>query len=377
VTSNNATLTVNPAPVAPSISSASTTTFTVGSAGSFTVTASGQPTPTLSSWGTLPLGVTFTPNGNGTATLAGTPAAGTQNSYQVTITAANGVAPNATQYFTLIVNPAPVTPPAITTQPANQAVTAGQTATFAVVATGTAPLSYQWWKNGTSIGGATFASYTTPATTTADNGSTFSVVVTNSAASVTSNVANLTVTAAATAPAITTQPANRTVTAGLTATFTSAASGTPTPTVQWQLSTNNGRRWSDIGATSISYTTGPTTTTMNGYQYRAVFTNSAGTASSNAATLTVNPQADPLTIVTTSPPDGGVGQVYSYQLLAQGGRTPYTWLSLQALPPGLMLSPAGAISGTPSIAGNYSFSVEVTDSASQSATQLLRLRVRR
>src|SRR5207302_8117054 len=56
--------------------------------------------------------------------------------------------------------------PTITTQPANQTVTAGQTASFAVTANGTAPLSYQWQKNGANIGGATSASYTTPATTT-------------------------------------------------------------------------------------------------------------------------------------------------------------------------------------------------------------------
>lgn len=83
--------------------------------------------------------------------------------------------------------------PAITTQPSNHAVTAGQTATFTVVATGTAPLSYQWQKNGTNITGATSAIYTTPATTTADSGSTFRVIVSNSAGSVTSNTATLTV----------------------------------------------------------------------------------------------------------------------------------------------------------------------------------------
>src|SRR5437879_6448275 len=60
--------------------------------------------------------------------------------------------------------------PSITTQPVNQTVTAGQTATFIVVAGGTAPLSYQWKKNGTTISGATSASYTTPATTNSDNG---------------------------------------------------------------------------------------------------------------------------------------------------------------------------------------------------------------
>ncbi len=66
---------------------------------------------------------------------------------------------------TLTVNPAPVAP-SITTQPASQTVTAGQTATFSVTATGTAPLSYQWQKNGAAISGATSSSYTTPAETT-------------------------------------------------------------------------------------------------------------------------------------------------------------------------------------------------------------------
>jgi hypothetical protein len=85
-------------------------------------------------------------------------------------------------------------PPSITTQPANQTVTAGQTASFSVTATGTAPLSYQWQKNGTTISGATSPSYTTPATTSSDNGAVFTVVVSNSAGSVTSSAATLTVT---------------------------------------------------------------------------------------------------------------------------------------------------------------------------------------
>src|ERR1017187_6948686 len=55
--------------------------------------------------------------------------------------------------------------PSITTQPASQTVTAGLAATFSVTASGTAPLSYQWWRNGTAISGATSASYTIPATT--------------------------------------------------------------------------------------------------------------------------------------------------------------------------------------------------------------------
>ncbi|MEP6883457.1 MAG: pyrrolo-quinoline quinone [Gammaproteobacteria bacterium] len=89
------------------------------------------------------------------------------------------------------------TAPAITAQPANISVAVGATATFSVSATGTAPLTYQWSKGTTAIAGATAASYTTPATAAGDTGSAFSVMVTNSAGSVTSNAATLNVTAAA------------------------------------------------------------------------------------------------------------------------------------------------------------------------------------
>jgi hypothetical protein len=85
------------------------------------------------------------------------------------------------------------TAPSITTQPASQTVTAGQTATFSVGGSGTAPLQYQWKKNGAPIAGATGSSFTTPPTTVADSGSTYQVVVTNGQGSATSASATLTV----------------------------------------------------------------------------------------------------------------------------------------------------------------------------------------
>ena len=83
--------------------------------------------------------------------------------------------------------------PTITSQPAAQSTPLGQTATFTVVATGTAPLQYQWSKNGTPISGATLQSYTTPDVVAADEGSSFTVMVSNNQGSVTSNPALLSV----------------------------------------------------------------------------------------------------------------------------------------------------------------------------------------
>ena len=101
------TLTVNEAPT---FTSANTTTFTVSVLGSFLIeTADHFPTPAaITSGSTLPAGVTLVDNGDGTATLSGTPASGTQGSYTLNLTANNGVSPNGTQSFTLVVNPAPI-----------------------------------------------------------------------------------------------------------------------------------------------------------------------------------------------------------------------------------------------------------------------------
>jgi hypothetical protein len=80
----------------PAITSADNTTFTVGSDGTFPVTATGTPTPTLSETGTLPNGVSFNAT---TGVLSGTPAAGTAASYPISFTATNGIGTPATQSF--------------------------------------------------------------------------------------------------------------------------------------------------------------------------------------------------------------------------------------------------------------------------------------
>ncbi|WP_417238401.1 GEVED domain-containing protein [Bizionia sp.] len=92
-------------------------------------------------------------------------------------------------------------------------------------------------------------------------------------------------------PSISTQPANATRVIPNNATFSVTATGTPTPTYQWQVSTNGGTTWNNVtggsGATTNTYTTGATSAPMNGNQYRCIVTNSCGAVNSNAATLTL------------------------------------------------------------------------------------------
>src|SRR6266403_41121 len=278
VTSGVATLTVNAAPLAPSLTTQPVSqTVTAGQTASFSVAATG----------TAPLSYQWKKNSTAisgaTSPSYATPATiSSDNGALFTVVVSNTAGSVTSNAATLTVNAAPVAP-SITTQPASQTVTAGQTTSFSVAATGTAPLTYQWQKNSVAIGGATSSSYTPPATTSSDNGTLFTVVVSNTAGSVTSNAATLTVNAAPVAPSITTQPASQTVTASQTASFSVAATGTAPLSYQWN---KNGTAIS--GATSSSYATPATTSSDNGAQFTVRVSNTAGSITSNSATLTVN-----------------------------------------------------------------------------------------
>jgi hypothetical protein len=184
------------------------------------------------------------------------------------------------------------TAPSISSQPASKTVTVGQTASFSVTAKGTAPLSYQWQKNGAAISGAASSSYTTPATTSTDNGALFAVVVSNNVGKITSSSATLTVNSA---PSITTQPVSKTVMAGQTATFAVTATGGAPLSYQW------GKNGTPIsGATSASYTTPAETTADNGAQFTVAVSNTAGSVTSSTAILTVNASTLVLNVSPTS-----------------------------------------------------------------------------
>ncbi|MCX8521972.1 MAG: DUF1566 domain-containing protein, partial [Rhodoferax sp.] len=165
-----------------------------------------------------------------------------------------------------------------------QSVVAGSVASFSVSASGTSPFIYQWKKNGTDISGATSSTYTTPATAIGDNAAVFTVVVSNSAGTVTSSNATLTVQEP---PVITVQPtAPPAITAGGTAMFSVTATGTGTLSYQWKK--NGVNITGGTGATTNSYTTPAMGYAGNGAVYSVVVSDSVGTTTSSPATLTVS-----------------------------------------------------------------------------------------
>ena len=281
-TSDKATLTVSAAsgvPGAPVIGTQPTNqSVAVGQTAKFSVTATGTGTLTYQ-WQKNGTDISGATSSTYTTQATAIGDSGTQYSVVVGNSAAKVTSNKATLTVTLA-----AVAPAITTQPAAQTVTEGQTATFSVTATGTAPLTYQWKKGGTDISGATSSTYTTPATSSADNAAVFTVVVTNSAGNVTSGDATLTVIPVV-APAITTQPAAQTITAGATVTFTVTATGT-SPNYQWKK--NGINITGGTGATTSSYTTPAMGYAGNGAVYSVEVSNSAGTVTSSTATLTVS-----------------------------------------------------------------------------------------
>ena len=290
-----------------------------------------------------------------TGTISGTPTTVTATaSYTVTGTNATG---STTASLSITVSGPSL---AITTQPASQSILVGQTAQFTVVAAGTGTLSYQWLKDGVAISGEITASYTTPTAVLADNGTAFSVQVSDGFGdTVTSTSATLTV--ASPTLSISTQPASQSILVGQTAQFTVVAAGTGTLTYQWL---KDGAAID--GAVTASYTTPIAVAADNGSSFSVQVSDGfGGTVTSNTATLTVA-----LVAITTQPTNKSilVGQTAQFSVTATGNGT----LTYQWLKGGVVIAGAtDATYTTPTavLADNGSlFSVEVSDGFGETVT---------
>ena len=261
--------------------------------------------------------------------------------YSVKVTNAGGTVTSSGATLTVLV------PPTITTQPQNQTATLGGSATFAVAASGTTPLTYQWYFNGTALSGANSSALTLTNVQVTNSCGDYSVRVANIAGSVTSTNAALTVNVP---PGITSQPANQTVVVGQDASFSVVATGSPPPNYQWRF---NGANLA--GATS-SVLTRDNAQTTNAGSYTVVVTNAAGSVTSAVATLTVNVPPG----ITTQPQNQTVAtdQSASFSVVASGTvPLSYQWQFNGAPIPGATSSAYTVANAQITDAGVYSVSV--------------------
>jgi hypothetical protein len=345
----NLVLTVEKAPL---ITSANTTTFRVGVAGSFTVTTTGIPRPSISMTGTLPAGVTFvdgTGANKGTGVLSGTPAPGTGGSYALTFTATNVRGSSPVQNFTLIVcNNIVVTNPATTAAPAGAAFSQSFTQVGAVgsatftLASGTLPAGMTLATNGTLSGTPTqLGSFPITVTVTDVNGCTgtgptYNLTVVCPTINIT-NPVNATGTAGAAFSETFTQtgavlPAtfttSSTLPAGLTLATNGVLSGTPTQTGSFPIV---------VTVTDGNNCTGTSTT------YNLVIA---------CQTITVTNPANT---------NGTAGAAFSETFTQTGAIGGATFSTASTLPAGLTLAANGVLSGTPTQTGTFPIVVTVTD----------------
>ncbi|MBQ9323071.1 MAG: immunoglobulin domain-containing protein, partial [Clostridia bacterium] len=305
-------------------------TTSAGSTAKFTVAASGTGLKYQWQWsfdgGKNWQNSSSATTGYNTATLQVT-ATEARNGYQYRCQVSNSAGSVTTSAATLTV----VTKPTITTQPKSVTAAVNATAKFTVAASGTG-LKYQWqWsfdggKNWSNSSSATVGYNTATLQVTATearNGYQYRCQVTNEAGAVTSSAATLTVSSSK--PTITTQPKSVTAAVNTTAKFTVEA--TNATSYQWQWSFDGGSNWQNSSSATTGYNTATlqvtATETRNGYMYRCKVTNSAGTVTSSAATLTVVTKPT----ITTQPKSvtTSAGSTAKFTVAASGTGLKYQW----------------------------------------------------
>ncbi len=294
--------------------SPTTVIATAGTSAVFAASATGVPSPTFQwqrfpagggTWANMTDGSPYTGTAAASLTINPTTVAMNGDQFRVIISNAAGNLTSSAATLTM------QAPPAFTIQPGSKIVSVGNPAVFASLASGLPPPTFQWqrlpsgsstWANlsdGATYNGSISATLTVNATTFAMAGDQFRVVINNTLGSVTSNSATLGIQSP---PGFSIQPSSQTAITGNAAVFTASATGTPPPAYQWQrLPAGNGT-WANLtdgatynGSATATLTVNATTVAMNGDQFRLFTSNAAGSATSQAATLSI--QA-PVAIVT-------------------------------------------------------------------------------
>ena len=341
------TLTVNGTP--PTITSANSATFTQGQAGTFTLTATGDPAPTFSGTGSLPIGVTLTSAGvlSGTPTQSGT--------FPITITATNGESPDATQSFTLTVDG----PPTITSG-SSATFTQSQAGSFTVTATGTPSSAFT--ETGALPTGVTLSSAGVLSGTPTQAG--FFPITITATNGVPPN-ATQTFTLTVDGPPTITSANSATFTQGQAGGFTVTATGTPSSTFNETGSLPNGVTLSSAGVLV------GTATQSGSFPITITATNGVSPDATQSFTLTVDEAPSITSANSTTFAEGMTG---SFTVTATGYPAP-TFSETGTLPSGITLSSAGVLSGTTTQSGTFHFTIDAGNGVAPDATQSFTLTV--
>jgi len=358
---------------APALAGPDADTFTVGEQGGpdvFTMT-SGHPTASLSKNGALPDGVHFADHGDGSATIEGTPAAGSGGVYPITIKASNGTGPDATAPFTLTVNEAPsIDGPASSTFTVG---TTGASTDFTAAGYPVATLTATGLPDGLQLTGSGDTVKIT-GTPTAGTGGEYDVTIT--ATNGVGDDATMTTHVVVREKPGITGPTSARFVSGSAGSIAFATTGYP----QAQLSVSGdvpaGLTFHDNGNGTATLSGTATTGAVGEHQITVTASNGIAPDAVQQVTIEVVPQ---LAISTTSLPDAAHGAVYGSFVKAVGGMPPYDFtITSGSLPAGLALGSDGQITGTPTGApGTSTFTVKVTDSdnPAQSQTRSLSITV--
>ncbi len=258
---------------------------------------------------------------------------------------------------------------AVTITPRSTSVAAGGTASFsaAVAGTSSGQSTAVTWAVQEMSGGAIDAggTYVAPS-----NAGTYHVIASSVADPSSKDSATVTVTPGPPVISVTISPASASTTTGGTVPFTATVIGTTagqSTAVTWSVQEPGGGTINSSGTYTAPASAGT---------YHVIAKSVADISKTKTAAVTVTAAA-PLTITTSSLPDGSVGSSYAASLSATGGSTPYTWsLTAGTLPAGLSLgTSSGVLSGSPTAEGASTFTVQVLDSASRTATAGLSLSV--
>ena len=345
---------------APTITSADTVVFRVGDGKSFQMTATGTPLPSFTKAGNLPQGVSFASSG----LLSGTPAAGTSGIYPLFVTASNGVNPDDTQGFTLVVQDAPVI-----NSPNSTTFTVGQAGGFQLTAAGYPVPAYTVISGTLPAGISLTAGGLLSGTPAASTGGTyrFTVQATNGVGTDATQAFTLTVNQA---PSFTSN-LSTTFTTATAGSFQASASGYPSPV----FALGSGILPSGVTLSAGGLLSG-TPTAQSGGSYPVILKASNGTSpdASQAFTLTVN---QPPAITSGNSTTFTVGQAGIYDIVATGFPAPAFTIITGSLPDGVTLALGGALSGTPAngTGGTYRFTVQAANGIGTNATQPFTLTV--